>query len=557
MVESVQLTGPVIRRDGDVGNQLVVDINPKVFQKIGPRGVPMGDPGHCALVNPLISDDSASKIQNPFAKAFVLGSTSVLHVLDKGFNWAYSGVGTVDKMIVTEGLDQMTGLAKVKSPLLQSTAQWTERAGLVSALAIAYNYLSPRALTAMGRNTPPTTLGAALRSTGALWQRTWPLATAIFLTATGIVSDARKGLDAIDPDGSIFKGEDRKHARWASYAILFAGAALALNFPATKGYRKIVSPAKPPTGAHPMVWWGGILAAGAYFVWNGYWTNASIQERVLTSPFYNEPEGTGLYKPWKWQPEFMQGQTVAGHAIYWGLIGAAWAGLLSWQTRVTNKISTTLFGFGSEVLAVAPGSREQAFIAAGANRVTQALRTVGVRLFTPKRAAFTGLSALAGLPMGVGLGQMMEKAANYSSTTSTSGTPFRALITGPLAAVGMTFNTAAYGYATSWGAYAFNMVPVNYTWAACSQMGENLFQSARVMADDYQSTTDPNEKRRLRTLLFQLYAIAYDNGNTDVRQNEKTKIGTLLQGVGIRPTDIAASLSAQATEQYATATIGD
>lgn len=545
------LTGPVVRLDGNRGAELIVDVDPATVAMIGPKGVPMGDPGHCKFVNPLISEESASRIHNPIVRGFVKVSTGFLHVLDRGFNLMYDGVDTVDRVAIKGGLDHLTGAGGIQNDLLQSTVRWGERVTAITALATAYNYVSPRVLTAVGRPTEAVSARQALVGAGAMWRQTWPLATAIFLTATGLAADAKKGLDAIDPQHDLFKGEDRKYARWGSYAALFTVAALALNFPTKAGYRKIVAPVTPPTGAHPMVWWAGLAAATGYFGLIAYWDNASAQERILTSPLYNEPEGTGLYKPWKWQPDFLQGQTAAGYAIYWGLIGAAWAGLLSWQTKATGRVSKALFGYGSEVLAVQAGSREQAFIDAGGNAISRGLRGASVRLFTRKRATFTALSSILGLPMGVGLGQMMEKAMHYSSTTSTSGTPFRALVTGPLAAVGMTFNTAAYGYATAWGAYAFNMIPVNYSWGACSKMGENLFQSARVLADDYQSTTDPNDKRRLRTRLFQLYMIAYDNGNPDPKQNERAKIGALLKGAGIDAQAIADYVTRKSAEYAA------
>lgn len=500
----ISLTGANVRRlDGEEPDQ---SLDLALFQKsadVPKEGVPIQAAGHCKAVQPFINEKNV-----------------LLTAIDTSFDYLFKGVGKVDEFVFADGVDRLTGVGEIQEPY-QTYARWGERAVAAGGLSGAYYLAKTKSLKLAAQNT------------GTFWGRNWPLGTALFLAATELPSHAAKGLDLIDPEQRIFRNETRDWARLGTYGVMFAGAALLLNFPASHSYRQVNAPKPIPTNAKPMSAAVGLGFAAFYFAYDFYWSNASAQERILTSPLYDMEPGTGLYQPWNWKPEFLQTHTSAAHSITWGAFGAVWGALLGWQTAGTDRIMRPVFGFGSEVLPIKTGSPEEAFIGRGATRVTRGLRAVGARLFTPKRFLFTAASTAVGLPVGIGIGRAMEHAQGYGSKEAVSGTPFRAVITSPLSTAGTTYFAAAHGMSHAWKGYLFNMVPVNYTWAACSKMGENVYQVARGLADDYKASDDPNVRRELRTLLANLHRISYDNGKEDLAENEKLKIESLLAGVGI------------------------
>lgn len=537
---------------------LSVSLDPDIVQQIDPHGIPVGTPGHCTYITPLISAREVEKVGNPIGKGVAMASNALLTVVDTSLNFLFDGAEAVDHLIFRDRVDNYTGINSIQTPQLQSGARWIER-GLGLTVAVAgYRALRSKndhygSQKLYNRSLPaPNHFKVGYQGAKNFWGKHWPIASVIFLAGTGAATEVGKGIDAIDPDHKWLKGESRTYARWAGYGLMFLGSALLLNYPVNAGYRRVVAPdpkAGPPLGAR-----AGFMWAGLYYILGPYWTNWSSQVRVQNNPLSGAHSTASLYNPINWDWDLFQIQTEAAHAIVWGFSGYLWAALHATQTKVTDRISKRFLKFGSEVLAMTDA--EKAYISGGRYAFTRGLRGVQMRLLTKRRAAFTVMSALAGLPMGVGIGQLIERASKYDSSEAKSGTPFRALITGPAGTAGMTFMTASRGYVRAWESYAFNMVPINWTWSACSRMGENLYQAARPLAEDYKNTDDAAKQRHIRSKLFKLYTIAYDDHDHPDPEiaklgGEKAKIAKVMAEAGIDVAAVAADLRAKAIKYAA------
>lgn len=556
------MSSPIMRIDGNTPQDLSVNLDPALVNKVNPHGIPVGTPGHCVAVTPLISAREVDKIENRLGKGISMVSNVLLTAVDTSLNLLFDGAESVDRFVFKDTIDQYNGINTIDKPQLQAGARWLERGLSISLGLGGYHYGKSR-LGAWRENmyaniageplagTPVNHLQVAKQGVRTFWGKNWPIASVIFLAGTGAATEVGKGIDLLDPDRTLLKDEGRTYARWASYGIMFLGSALLLNYPTTDGYRKIVAPAAEarPQGALPMSPRSGFMWASLYYMLGSYWVNWSTQVRAQTDPVTGKLSEHSMYNPLNWDKDLVQVQTEASHAIVWGFSGYIWAALHATQTKVTDAIGKKLFGFGSEVLKLTDA--EQTYINGGKFGLTRGLRGVQMRLFTGRRAAFTFTSALAGLPMGVGIGQLIERASKYDSTEAKSGTPFRALITGPAGTAGMTFMTASRGYVRAWESYAFNMLPINWTWSACSKMGENLYQAARPLAEDYRNSNDEGERRTLRTKLFKLYVNAYDDGNPASKSSEKAKIADVLHQAGIDVHAIVADLHSKSSQQIA------
>ncbi|MBI4125070.1 MAG: hypothetical protein HY609_02775 [Deltaproteobacteria bacterium] len=527
----------------------------KVRIDVDKNGIPLRPEGHCKVITPLINVQAADQIENPALRYFVKGSSRGLDLLHNLINGTYRVVGKADDVLFQDGIDRVTQVAGIEQPLAQKTARWGERAAVATLLVGGIQYARQG------------NMAAALQGTRGFWKQVWPLAIALYLADSKALSHASKGFDIVDhyaqkwgkiEEGEhVFMGDSRKWARGAFYAGLLGGTAVLLNFPASKGYRSVSAPKPTPAGVKPYSWKKGLGWAGFFFALNTYWDNFSAQQRIL--PTLHDSPPWHAYWPGNWEWDYFQGHTAVSESVAWGLFGYVWGSLPGWQTTWADRSMKFLTGtvpslvtrkkvkgWGSEVLPIAKGSRADQFIQRGRSAFTRGARAVGARLFTPRRFAFTGLSALEGLPLGIAIGSLMYKSQDYESKEAVSGTPVRAVITGPLSTAGSTFFAATNGVAYAWQSYLFNMIPVNYSWSACSKQGENLYQTARMLADDYETSESPDEKRHLATLLFNLHRIAYDNGSAAVAENEKLRIGELLAGVGID-----AEAVEQAAIQYA------
>ncbi|MDP2600425.1 MAG: hypothetical protein Q8P84_06825 [Deltaproteobacteria bacterium] len=537
----IQLNGPLVRLDGEKPTQRdAIEFDPKTLNtNIDPKGVPITPQGHCKAVYPLINAHSAEQIENPVGRVFVKGTSWVVGKIDRGFDLLFKGIGITDHHVFEKGIDHVTQVNSIENSAVQHSVRWLERAVAAVAAVGGYQYFKMARNPEMASLTRPKLAGEALKKTGSIVKGNWPLGLAVLLTATGLASHASELLDTLDPEKKYLRGTKRDVAEGALYTSFFAGAAALLAWPTKKGYRRVNATTAEWAGkAKPMGWKAGLAFSAFYFAWDIYWTNASAQERILTSPLYNEKPGTGMYAiatPWnfaKWEKDALIVHPSAAHSLAWGTSGYIWAALLGWEFGITNFF-TKRMGLGTSETVFQKTAKDLAFIANGTNRVTRGLRSAFSTLYTTKRLGYTAFASMVGLPFGIGVGRAMEMSANYSSKEAVSGTPLRAVITGPLSTAGTAFFTGLNGYSRAWEGYTFNMIPINYTWAACSKMGENVYQVSRKLADDYTASDDPNEKRKLRTLLANLYQISYDSGETEVAENEKLKIGQLLAGVGI------------------------
>lgn len=520
-------------------------INPDIPLK----GIPLEPHGHCQLITPLISEEAADNVSVPGVKQFVKGTSKTLSGIDWAFDQVFYGAARVDEEIFAKRLDHVTGVADLDEPYRTHTRWLGERlpaAALTTGAWHTYRVLKNPEYRPLTRAEKAKLVWQKSKGTAKAYT---PLGLAFYLSATGLPATAAKALDLIDPDNEIFRNEHRQWARAATYATFIGGSALALNLPADSSYRAVVAPqeatkaarlaaGKEPLAPFPLKW--GLAAAVGYGLYDMYWSNFSAQQRIL--PAYSDLPPNAAYNPLNWDWDKTQGHTAASHMLMWGATGAAWSSLLRWQNGITNKVMKRTFGYGNEILSFTEAERHYVQTGAGAHllrhpklKPLRAMRTnflskAGLAV-TGKRHFYTALSTLVGLPTGIGIGKIMYQAQAYSSKEATAGTPIRAVITSPLSTLGMnTF--ASMGKATPWQSYAFNMIPVNYLWSACSQQNESLKQVAVALADDYKTSDDPQQRLETRTHLYNLYRLAYDNGK-DVKENEKLQIEELMEGAGI------------------------
>lgn len=469
-------------------------------------GVPLRPMGVGKLIRPMIDVEKAGEIKNPAGRVFVKSSSWLLDKLHTGIGYLYAGITEVDQYLFNKGLDRLTGLNNLGENLA-THARWGERALAVTAGVATYKGIRSRSAA------------AGLRGAGRFWRGAWPIGAMLYLSQTKVASSLEEG---------------------AGLAAL-GGALILLNYPTASAYRRVIT----PTGATPMALKWGLIFGLSHFGMNYYWDNWSAQARIL--PGLHHQAATDAYKPWKWDWRYTQANTTYSHSIGWGLFGSAWGSLLVWQTNVTDRISKKLFGFGKEVLQITEGTASHRFVHQGFLSRFRAGRGAKAFLasFAPRRSTFTGFSTLVGLPLGIALGRLTFEAQDFSSVEAVTGTPARTVITAPLSTAGIAACTAMFGVAHPWCSYALNMYPVNWRWQAEAQQGEILYQVAKSLTEDYKASDDPNDKRRLATLLFNLHRVAYDNGRGK-EGNEKMKIGEMIAGVGI---DVEAI--EQAATQYA------
>lgn len=458
-------------------------------------GVPLEAEGHCKLYRPLIDPQAAAKVKNRPARGFLQGASWFLNKLHTGISYAYAVVAKGDSYVFQRGLDRVTGLNHVNDKW-ETHLRWGERATAVTLGAALYHGVRSGSLA------------GALQGTKSFWKGGWPIAAMLYLSQTKVAS-------ALEEKGA------------AIGVGALAGALLLLNFPANKAYRRVI------TGKGvPMPLYMGLLFGLSHFALNYYWDNVSAQQRLLPI-LHHQPYIEG-YEPWQWDWELTQANTTIAHSIGWGLFGSAWGGLLKVQTSVVNKGFRWGFGFGSEVYALEEGSAAYRFVNSGVLSSVAAVRGVKAFLttFRLRPLAFTAASTVVGLPLGIALSRLQFEAQDFSSMQSVTGTPARSIVTAPLSTAGIAACAAMFGVAHPWCAYAWNMYPVNWAAQACAQQGEMIYQVAKKIAYDYKESNDPNERRHLATLLFNLHRAAHNNGKAK-EDNEKLKVGELLADVGI------------------------
>lgn len=245
--------------------------------------------------------------------------------------------------------------------------------------------------------------GLSGRLTKQFWTtQGWPLAMAVGLSSTGIVSSATKGLDLIDPDHEWLQGNTREAAKYGIYGGMFLGGATLINaapispetyaglerYPtlnkvlkpvlqfadrSVPGYRRVAVGKEFP-GAKPMPFAAG-MAVTLGLMGESWWLqNVAVQERILpiTKPeIYDESanlplyQAGGAYNPGNWDWNFQQSHTSASRAFSWGVFGPVWAAMSSlqgdWATMAGNAWKK--IGMGKIVEGLKPWTvSENAFV---------------------------------------------------------------------------------------------------------------------------------------------------------------------------------------------------
>ncbi len=499
----IRLPGNVRQIDTEEGEPEVAfgpDLPPVEFKdlklNIPKEGVASEPMGVGRLIRPMIDVGRADQIQNPVGRKFVKGSSWLLDKLHTGISYVYAAVAAVDKYVFEKGLDHLSGLSRVENKTAQTHLRWMERG--LAATAGAALYQGVRSKSAM----------EGVRGAGRFWRGAWPIGAILYVSQTKIASNLEEG---------------------AGLAAL-GGAILLLNYPTNAAYRSVIT---GPEGAKPMALKWGVAFALSHFGLNYYWDNFSAQSRILPA-LHGKPQ-TDAYWPTEWDWDYTQAKTTYSHSIGWGIAGAAWGSLLHWQTNLTDKGFRKVFGYGKSDLQIVPGTASHRFVHSGLGSRWAVGRGAKAFLasFAPRRLGFTAASTAVGLPLGIALGRMTFEAQDFSSMEAVTGTPARAVITAPLSTAGISACAAMFGVAHPWCAYAWNMYPVNWRWQAEAQQGEILYQVAKKLADDYQSSRDANEKRHIATNLFNLHRVALNKAKRKDETSEKERIGVLLADAGL------------------------
>lgn len=536
---------------------------------IDEKGVPLEAQNHCKWVAPFYSQEEADKVDLPGMRQFVQASAWGLDKIDKGFDELFIGVATVDKFMFEQGIDELPNIGLndlIEDEKYKQYARWGERTALFGGM-MGLHYLQKIEQNPALRGLPFKEKLKQVHQSSMGQVKSWgPMYGAMFLMATQLPSHAAKILDLVDPNQEYFREGDRKTARAVTYATVIGASATLLNFPHESSYRQVIAPEvaakayeakekefvldslgrkvldkacnpKMRLKVRPLSVAAGLGFAGFYAAWSMGWDNFSIQQRIL--PHLKGVKPSAAYWPGNWDMDYAQAHTATADMAVWAATGSAWGALLRWQNQFTKKLTEKTMGFGDEVLKLTES--ERAFVArTRLGKIGRAGRTLatfvnpfGKEAFKRalKRGTYTAVSTAVGLPLGIGIGKIMYGAQAYSSKEATAGTPLRAIFTSPASTLGMNV-FASMGKATPWTAYTFNMIPLNYTWKACSAQGQNLFQASRALADDYKSTSNSDTRAKLRTQMFNLYQISYDNGK-DVTENEKLQIRNVMENVGI------------------------
>lgn len=178
-----------------------------------------------------------------------------------------------------------------------------------------------------------------------------PLALGVGLSATGIITEAKKGLEFIEKTTGMepLSGETRETVKNLIYGGMFAGGALMLNanikFPkldvSFTSYRRIVSPAaNVPAHAKETSMAGGMIFAAALMAETWYLHNVSAQQRVLPALYGMEPNSA--YNPMNWDQDYLQTHTAAARSFGWGAFGFLWSASSKWQIDWADRLGVNV-----------------------------------------------------------------------------------------------------------------------------------------------------------------------------------------------------------------------
>lgn len=174
------------------------------------------------------------------------------------------------------------------------------------------------------------------------------------------------------------------------------------------------------------------------------------------------------------------------------------------------------------------------------------------------RRKYVAANIATSLPLGLAIGRASRMAQGYTDIKSLSGGSMMSVFTYPAFTGSQNASLAIKGQVTNIDAFVAGMYVINNNFALCTWADEGVYQSTIGMINDYEDSTDPQEKADLAAELLNNYLISYGDvdlnvvrqdgpGAEEMKRTEKYKIWTKLNDLfGVDPEEILAEVQARA-----------